>query len=358
VKVAVTGVGGGVGQAVIHSLRLSSLSPHLLGLDASLWSVGLYQCDEARLVPGADDPTYAEALVAILAEHAIDALIPGTDTELPTLSDLRGRLAAQGCRTVVSSPEFVRIARDKLVCSKALGVAGIPFAHTVSAPKFASACTEGSFPAILKPRGGSGSVGTKVLFSPEDLDPAWIVEANIVQEYLIPAAWGVSRLSRADVIHRGRLRQDEELSVQGMVAPDGTVVGLFISVNELHEGVVMQVRPTDDPALRALAEHLFEVLAAMGLVGPCNAEGRITDRGPVFYELNPRFTGVSAARAEMGFNECEAGLRLFVGDEPAAAVAATLVGRTDLVSLRYVTEHTVSRAALERVRRGAPSGTP
>jgi carbamoylphosphate synthase large subunit len=354
VRVAITGVGGGVGQAVVHSLRLSPLPLHLLGLDASPWSVGLYQCDEASLIPHVDDPAYGDALLAALAEHAIEALIPGTDTELPALSCLRDRLAAQGCRLVISSHDFVRIARDKLACNKALHGTGIPFVHTLSAPEFASTCTEDSFPAILKPKGGSGSVGTKVLFSADDLDPAWLVEGNIVQEYLIPAAWGISRVSRADVVRQGRLRQDEELSVQGMVAPDGTVVGIFISVNELRDGVVMKVRPTDDPELRALSTHLFQVLSDMGHVGPCNVEGRVTDRGAVFYELNPRFTGVSAARAEMGFNECDAGLRLFAADESPAAVAATLTCRTDLVSLRYITEHTLPRAALERVRHTTP----
>jgi carbamoyl-phosphate synthase large subunit len=358
VRVAITGVGGGVGQAVVHSLRLSSLPLHLLGLDASAWSVGLYQCDEARLVPRVDNPAYADAVLAAVAEHAIDALIPGTDTELPALSDLRERLAEKSCRTVISSPDFVRVARDKLACEKALCGTGIPFVQTLSAPEFARGCTEDSFPAILKPKGGSGSVGTRVLFSSDDLDPAWIVDGNIVQEYLIPAAWGVSRLTRADVVRGGRLRQDEELSVQGMVAPDGTVVGIFISVNELRDGVVMKVRPTDDPELRGLSARLFRILADMGHVGPCNVEGRITARGPVFYELNPRFTGVSAARAEMGFNECDAGLRLFAADEPAAAVAATLRPRTDLVSLRYITEYTVPRADLERVRKTSPATSP
>jgi hypothetical protein len=69
----------------------------------------------------------------------------------------------------------------------------------------------------------------------------------------------------------------------------------------------------------------------------------------VLYELNPRFTGITAVRAAMGFNECEAALRLFVLGEAPEAVARDLRYTEDTVCLRYVTEELVSRAAVAAV---------
>jgi nucleoside-diphosphate-sugar epimerase len=44
----------------------------------------------------------------------------------------------------------------------------------------------------------------------------------------------------------------------------------------------------------------------LGLKGPLNIQGRLTENGLKIFEMNPRFTGISGMRALMGFNEVEA----------------------------------------------------
>ena len=58
----------------------------------------------------------------------------------------------------------------------------------------------------------------------------------------------------------------------------------------------------------------------------------------------------------MGFNECEAALRLFVLGEDPASVARRLTYDPDTVCLRYVNEQVVSRADVERL--ALPGPTP
>jgi len=347
-NVAVTGVGATAGLAVVRSLRQANLPLRLLGFDVSPWSPGLYLCDAHALVPRvSDEDRYLDTLEALIREHRIDALIPGLDVELGALSHARDRFRSLGCCVIVSPPEVIRVARDKEITYQVLRDKGIPFARTQTLDSFRRSCTPASFPVIVKPKGGAGSVGVTVLCGPTDLEHYRPRPDDIVQDYLIPVAWRLKTLTPADAMRDERLRQDDEVRLQTLIAPSGEILPTFANVNVVVNGASMRICPTNDPALVDFAQRAFSILAAMGAVGPCNLQGRITDAGLVLYEVNPRFTGCSAVRAAMGFNECEAALRLFVLGESPGSVASRLTVDMGAVCLRYLTETVVPRASIE-----------
>ena len=347
--VAVTGVGGGVGQSVIRALRLSAVPVRIVGLDADPWAVGLYQCDAREVIPLVGDlDAYAGALKQLVRSHQVEALIPATDTELHAVAGLRSELAGLGCTAIVSSPDFVRIARDKLLSYQTLTSAGLPFVRTEAARDFLASYTSAAYPVIVKPKGGSASVGARVLHGPRDVERDDLDDDDIVQHYLLPTSWNIETAKRADVMKMGRLRQEDEVSIQAVIAPNGEIVSVFASVNELRDGVPTRVCPTLDPAILGFGRAVFESFVRMGHMGPCNFQGRMTDGGIVIYEINPRFTGITVVRAAMGWNEVEAALRLFVQGESAEAVGARLSYDTDTVCLRYITEEFVQLKAIER----------
>ncbi len=346
--VAVTGVGGGVGQSVIRALRLSNVPVSILGLDADPWAVGLYQCDGREVVPAVNNcDEYSAALREAMERHQIDALIPGTDTELHAIALLQPELAEFGCTAIVTSPDFVRVARDKRLSYETLSAAGIPFVRTVRASDFLSSYESAIFPVIVKPKDGSASVGARVLHCPRDVERADLGEDDIVQSYLVPTSWSIKDVQAADVLKQGRLRQEDEVSVQAVVAPDGTIVSIYASINELRDGVPTKACPTLDPDILDFSRTVFEAFVRMGHRGPINIQGRMTGEGIVLYEINPRFTGITVVRAAMGWNEVEAALRLFVLGESAETVAARLSYDTDMVCLRYITEQFVERSAID-----------
>jgi len=346
--VAITGVGGGIGQSVIRALRRSSVPTGLIGLDANAWSAGLYQCDAHVVIPPvAEGEAYIGALERAIRDYHIDALIPGTDTELYAIACARERFAALGCRAISSTPDFVRMARDKLATCTALVSRGIAFARTMTWRETVWSARSMSFPVIVKPKDGSGSTGVKVLFDAEGLRCHQFSDEDIVQEYLVPKSWGVPEARRFDAMKQGRLRQEDEVSVQGLVAADGSLVGIYASINELRDGVPMRISPTLDPDILDFARRVFAVCANMGHVGPCNLQGRMTGDGLVLYEVNPRFTGITAVRAATGFNECEAALRLFVDGETPEVVGGLLRCDSETVCVRYITEELVARSAVE-----------
>ena len=50
--------------------------------------------------------------------------------------------------------------------------------------------------------------------------------------------------------------------------------------------------------------------------GPINFQLRLTDRGPVVFEINPRFSGTTPMRALFGVNEVEAVIKKLISSEP------------------------------------------
>lgn len=115
----------------------------------------------------------------------IELLIPGSDPELLPLDELADELESIGCKVVVSSPECIKICRDKQLLHDYLIDQGVAFAPTYSPMEAVESLDESAYPLILKPRSGSGSVGIRLLFSPRELEPFCDNGYWIVQPYLM-----------------------------------------------------------------------------------------------------------------------------------------------------------------------------
>ena len=175
----------------------------------------------------------------------------------------------------------------------------------------------------------------------------------IVQEYLIPSAWGVPRsaFGPLDAYRDGILRQEDEISLQFLIGKDGTEFGTFASRNKLRNGVPMVIEPMAMPEHVEVARRAVRALAELGHVGPCNLQGRVTSGGLVFFEVNARFTGITAMRTAMGFREVEACARHWFYGDDLVKLSPILRQPEDVACLRYVTEEIVDAAALAEFRR-------
>jgi len=349
--VAVTGVGGGVGQSVLRALRRCDRPLQVVGLDAKPWSAGLYAVEQGYLVPGATDPAYAPTLKQMLAEARAQVLIPGSDAELPALARIREEIRAEtGTFVLVGSVQSVGLCRDKLATSEFFEARGLPFVRTVPGDRAEELAENLGFPVLLKPRGGSASRGVRVAFSWADLDAIEDRCDLIAQEYLIPAAWGLRKGQvRLEHLVRGHvLRQEEEISIQVLLDHQGSVLGRFTSKNILRDGVPMIIDPWPGAPVEEPAMRMVEALMAVGLAGPCNLQCKLTEQGPMFFEINPRYTGITAVRAAMGFNEVDAVLRRILLDESLDGVRGRLRVPGDQVCSRYVTEMVFPREDLDQ----------
>ena len=350
--IAVTGVGGGVGQAVIRALRRSTLGLRIVGIDMNRYGAGLYQADTAYCVPPCSDPAYVDRLVDILVKEQVSVLIPGSDPELSVLARARSGIEEAGIKVVVGSPETVGICRDKQRCSEFFRERGFPFVRTVPIADAVRLAEEVGYPLVVKPVDGSASRGVAVVFGPSELERYTSRPGYISQEAAFPVEWTWQGVLSAESVYRGgTLRQEEEISIQVVYDHVGEYLGTFTSVNRLQSGVPIFVDPQRSPEVRAVVEGMANALRERGLVGPCNFQARLTSEGPKVFEINPRFTGITGVRAAMGFNAVDAVLRRILLAEPVDGVRKRLSQPTGEVAVRYVDEIVVDRERFEETLR-------
>ncbi len=342
ITVAVTAVGGGVGQSVLRALHHSGLQVRVVGMDAAPMSVGLYWTYASYLIPPLRKRrAYREALEAVLRREQVDLLVPGLDTELETLAAWRPDFEAMGTRTVVGAPEAVRLVRDKRLCYHFARDRGIAFVETYDLEEAQARAASLAYPVIAKPIGGSASVGVRILGDARGLlalDPA---EDLIVQRFLPPGDGAAVPTT---------LLQVNEVSLQYYIDRNGRVAdGTFGSVNKLKHGVPVEVDPIFDARIESDGRRFAQALADAGLRGPINLQGRDTPDGLVFFEANARFTGITMVRAEMGYREVDAAIRDLVLGQDEAAVEACLRPRRDVVGMRYPEQIVVQRGVVQEL---------
>jgi carbamoylphosphate synthase large subunit len=355
-SIAVTAVGGGVGQSVLRALRLSSLPLRIIGFDVNPWSAGLFTCDKGYTVPHSRQPNFIERLLEILRQERVKVLIPGSDPEVRVISRARERFISSGIFPVIGSAEAVNLCIDKLAGYRFFSDQGLPFARTAPASEATALAEEVGFPLIVKPIDGSASRGVTIALDKEQLKRQLDGTNNIAQEYLVPQIWRKKRheLARQDVYEDGVLLQTDEISVHILYDHQGNLLGKFTSCNVLRDGVPTLIDPMTIPQVEEtedIASRMVSLLVEKGLVGLCNIQGKLTEVGPVFFEMNPRFTGTTAVRAAMGFNEVEAILRRVLFNEPVNKVKKRLRVPENLVCSRYITEAVIPRQDLETLKK-------
>jgi carbamoyl-phosphate synthase large subunit len=313
ITLLITGVGGPLGQALIKAARLSAVRCRVVGTDRTALSVGLDWRDSAHVIASSSDgEAYLADIGRVCLTEKATLILPGSDSELVLLAEHAAELrAATGAHVVVSSPRVLQVALDKANTAAFLEENGLRF------PRFAllndannldRLVRELGFPLIAKPCRGSGSRGLVKVQSAADV--AYLRtrgEEMLLQEYLWP--------------------DDAEYTVAVYTQRDGKQAGSIALKRELVAGNTYRAVVEQNPALLAEAEA---VVRALGASGPCNVQLRLTSRGPVTFEINPRFSGTTAMRAHFGFNEVEMAIRDFALQEsvPAPAISGG-------VALRY-----------------------
>jgi carbamoyl-phosphate synthase large subunit len=299
-NVLVTGVGDTVGQALVKTARHSSIPCRIVGTDTKDLSAGLHWVDRGFVVPPCTQAdAFMEKIRAICAAEKVHILFPGSEKELKVLAEnAESLLAETGTIVVANPPHMLRIALDKWETCRFLEKAGLNFplyARPEVADEVERLIDACGFPLIAKPCNGTGGRGLCKVTSRQDLDAVRASPvAMVLQEYLLP--------------------DEEEHGVEVYTLKDGRQIGAIcyyrrhIVAGDTNIGWFGKNEAVESTG-RAVAK-------ALRSLGPCNAQMRLTQRGPVVFEINPRFSGTVAIHAHFGFNEVEIAIRDLVLDEP------------------------------------------
>ena len=305
--VLVTGVGDTVGQGLVKTARQSALPCRVLGTDRDEFSVGLQWVDAGFVLPHCARPeAYLAEMRRICADEGVKLILPGSETELELLSRHAAALRAEtGAIVVASAPDVLGIALDKWATCQFLERNGLNFpryARADSAEEIERLIEAVGFPLIAKPLRGTGARGLVKIGCLNDLGPVRAAgAAMVVQEYLQP--------------------DEEEYSVEVYTLKDGRQPGaICYRRGQLIAGDTYKAQVMPHAAAQAEAQA---VAAALGAAGPCNVQLRVTTRGPVTFEINPRFSGGVSMRAHFGYNVVEMAIRDLVRDEPVPPLKIT-----------------------------------
>jgi carbamoyl-phosphate synthase large subunit len=281
VKIAVTGVGGGVGQSVIKSLDQTDYD--IVGLDGELLGTGLYAVPSSYLIPYANSPEYIPRVLEICEKEECKLLFPGLDAELKVLALHKDTFASIGTNVVVSSPDVIDISDDKQITYDKLKSFGISVPLTLPFEKYASNPSQVDFPLIVKQQVG-GARSKNVFFIKNQTD----LENLVSEKDFVTSNYVVQQFIEGDEYTCGTINWEGQcrgVIVMRRILRDGDTYKCFSVKNEIVETEVLKVMNAIQP------------------FGACNVQLRMKDGKPYIFEINARCSGTTSSRTLCGFNE-------------------------------------------------------
>lgn len=307
IKVAVTGVGGGGGQGIMKALFSSALPIDVYPVDITPLSAGLYRgrCGGTVLPKPEED---IDAWEQWVKARGIQAIIPGSDNDLPSLAAVREDWRNRGlCEVLISDPELVEIGNDKGFTAQVLKDHGFDSPQSDSWPLHiyhseawlqTLADRKMTYPLVVKPSIGAASRGFHIAHNEEELlFYAKRTPGTLIQEYLPGDEYTCSVFG------------DSRRVVQAFMILKRTLY----AGHTYRAEVVMDVNENNI----SLAEFVISVGNKLKPRGPLNMQLKmVPDRGPVIFELNVRCSGSTPIRAMFGYNEPEMLIRHFILGQP------------------------------------------
>ena len=314
IKVLVTCIGSGIGQSVIDSLQPHRDKYLVFGLDQTNISFAATLIDIFIHLPYVPRDRYTTKILSACEKHNVDILIPGNDFELELFSKEIEKFHALGIEVMVSSYDLNRISRNKKDWYDYFSPKGINIVPTRLVKDFSSTPDPSFYPAIVKPSGGSSSQGIKIILEENDL--VGVDEQMIIQPYLFPLPEDPNFKTIQESVNNKKLIQISEISIQLLFDKNHHCFSKFISENRLKNGIPVIIRPLEYESFKYKneIEKFIQELTIEKAVGPVNIQGRITEKGLFFFEMNLRFTGITGTRAILGFNEIHRLVSCFKSD--------------------------------------------
>jgi carbamoyl-phosphate synthase large subunit len=257
--------------------------------DASGDAAGMQEAERAFLLPPISHPRYIPHLQSLCARNEVRLLVSLNDLELELLSHHRDEFDARGVTVVVSPTQVIRTCFDKLETARRLAELDVKMPRTYSSLAEAEAALASgalSFPVVVKPRWGSGSIGTSFPRDIEELRLAFPLTHRQVQRSILAGA------SASDL--------ENAVLVQQLVS--GPEIGMDV-VNDLH-GTFVAVLPRRKLSMRAgetdkavtcedarLVELGRRLSQGLRHVGGMDCDVIDSPDGLYVLDLNPRFGG-------------------------------------------------------------------
>jgi len=271
----VTGCGGDIGTSVGRILKDLGVARTVVGCDLSNENAGKFVFDACESVPRADDPEYLSGLETVVNKYTVDAVFPISEGEIRFFHK-NGIRKLAGVPLVLANDQAIGVGLDKLLTNRFLEANDLPHPWTHIAKEHGPE----KLPCIMKSRFGHGSKDVQVVT--DDASVAYFGARRpeyIWQEYLSP--------------------DDEEYTCGLYGCADGSVRHIIFR-RTLVGGLTGSGEVVENSEIKKV---LIAVAQSVNLRGSINVQLRLTGKGPMIFEINPRFSSTVAFRHKLGFND-------------------------------------------------------
>lgn len=270
----ITGMGGDMAQCIAKIIKSEFSGSKIYGIDITDKSAAKLFCHHFELAPRANDKDYISYISSIMQKYNIQFFIPCTEHELRTLNQLDSDHPLWE-KTIACSKNILSVCLDKLETFKFLN------AHNIQAPWFTENIADiKSFPCIYKKKSSSGSRDIFKIASKE--------EASFIKNF-----------SSHGLFQEYLEGDDKEYTCSIFQWDDGTFQTIQL-LRTLTGGATSWARVVQIPEIDKLCR---EIAAAFKLNGSLNVQLRMTEKGPMIFEINPRFSSTVYMRHLMGYKD-------------------------------------------------------
>lgn len=270
----------------------------IIGADMQMTAPALSEADIALTVPSVYDNDYIDKLLEICEEYNVDMLISLNDLDLPILAEAKSRFAKQNVNVIVADKEIVDICFDKYATAKFMQSIGLKVPKTYTTLESAEeAISEGllTFPVVLKPRWGSGSIGIEIVDNLEDLLVVYRLLYKKIKKSILATA-----SVENDYILIQQMIKGKEYGLDIMNDLNGNCVSVAVKEKlSMRSGETDKAVTVNNPAVREMGMLIGTRLKHIG-----NLDCDILEEDGKYYvlELNPRFGGGFPFSYEAGVN--------------------------------------------------------
>jgi carbamoyl-phosphate synthase large subunit len=292
-KILITGCGGDIGQSSAKILKSIDITDVVIGCDIHDKHPGKFLVDKFFIVPPCTSENYFKSIEAIINEEKIQLIIPTSEKELRFFNDINLYTELFNVPLIMANPKALQVGLDKLLTARFLEENNLLFPKTDIINKL----NEAVFPTILKDRAGSGSRQIIKIESEDDFS----FYQRKYPEYLCQEYLSNNALEYTCGLYRGNEGQIRSIIFKR------TLSGGFSNYGEVERN-------------DAIDNLLFKIAERLDLKGSINVQLRLTERGPVVFEINPRFSSTVLFRHLLGFKDLLWSIEEAVGIPLSAAI--------------------------------------
>ncbi|TDH34308.1 hypothetical protein E2A64_16690 [Pseudohoeflea suaedae] len=310
-----------VGQNVVQAIADRRDDVHLIATNSTARAPSLLDFDEVHLLPTTRDHENAvlDRIIDIVRSTRIDLIVPCRDDDVLACARLVERAPELRSKTLAGSVETAEAMLDKHESWAFSQKYRLPFAASVllDAPDLAERLNgPASFPLIVKPRSGFASHSATIVNDMSQLLGMAPNSELVAQEFLGDPARVTAYMSSVagGAVPLFHSFEGDKVSIQTVIGPDGEHNDIIVTRHVMRSGVSLNVEIDDAEDAHSLGRTCTAAFADAGWRGPLNIQClRRPDGSLAIHEYNGRFTGATASRLHLGFDEVGTALRVFAG---------------------------------------------